>query len=128
MEFDFDKEIKCVCGTIYENNDFSHHIGKCEQFKEVFSDFDSKVSKYIKRYSNPKEQLMIIKFILERYVNILDRKIRGNFVEITKAFKESFMKSLEENNKASENNKDNNNGEKINDYEKQFFISNKKNK
>ena len=126
MEFNLEKEIKCICGTIFEENDFAQHIKKCEQFKEVFTDCDNKISKFIKSYSNPKEQLLIIKFILERYVNILDRKIRGNFVEITNAFKESFIKSLEENNNSSG---DNNNEEaKINGYEKMFFVDNKKKK
>ena len=127
MEFNLEKEIKCVCGTIYENTDFNSHIKKCEQFKEVFTDFDNKISKFIKSYSNPKEQLLIIKFILERYVNILDRKIRGHFVEITNAFKESFIKSLEENKKDNENNSlEGNNNENINYYEKMFFVDNKK--
>ena len=67
MEFNLEKEIKCICGTIFEENDFAQHIKKCEQFKEVFTDFDNKISKFIKSYSNPKEQLLIIKFILERY-------------------------------------------------------------
>ena len=127
MEFNLEKEIKCVCGTIYESTDFNSHIKKCAKFKEVFTDFDSKISKFIKSYSNPKEQLLIIKFILERYVNILDRKIRGHFVEITNAFKESFIKSLEENKKDNENNSlEGNNNENINYYEKMFFVDNKK--
>ena len=117
------KEIKCVCGTIYENNDFNQHIKKCEQFREVFTDFDNQISKLIKSHSNPKENLVIIKFILKKYVDILNRKIRGNFVEITNAFKESFIKSLEDNKKENENNflEDN-----INCYEKKFSIDNNK--
>ena len=127
MEFNLEKEIKCVCGNIYENNDFRHHYKECAQFKEVFNDFDKKISKYIKSHSNPKEQLLLIKFIFERYVNILDRKIRGHFVEITNAFKESFIKSLEENKKDNENNSlEGNNNENINYYEKMFFVDNKK--
>ena len=124
MEFNFEKEIKCVCGIIYENDEFGKHIKKCEKFIETFSDFDSKISKLIKNYSNPKEQLLIIKFILNRYINILDRQIRGNFVEITKAFKDSFMKSIEDN-KKSDNNNDNESN-KISDYEKMFYINDKK--
>ena len=127
MEFNLEKEIKCVCGVILEDNDFSIHIKKCEIFREAFSDFDNQISKLIKSYSKPREQLAIIKFILQKYVNILDKKIRGNFVEITKAFKESFIKSLEENKKDNENNSsdknesDNNN----NIYEKMFSFDNK---
>ena len=121
MEFNLEKEIKCVCGTIYEDNDFSNHIKKCEIFREAFSDFDNQISKLIKSYSHPKEQLVIIKFILQKYVKILDKKIRGNFVEITKAFKDSFIKSFDENRKDNENNIfDNDN--KINVYEKMFSI------
>jgi len=123
MEFNLEKEIKCVCGTIYENNDFNQHIKKCEQFREVFTDFDNQISKLIKSHSNPKENLVIIKFILKKYVDILNRKIRGNFVEITNAFKESFIKSLEDNKKENENNflEDD-----INCYEKKFSIDNNK--
>jgi hypothetical protein len=126
MEFNLEKEIKCVCGVILEDNDFSIHIKKCELFRETFSDFDNQISKLIKSYSKPREQLAIIKFILQKYVNILDKKIRGNFVEITKAFKESFIKSLEENKKDNENNfldKDKNNNNNI--FEKMFSFDNK---
>ena len=124
MEFSLEKEIKCVCGIIFEDNDFSSHIKKCEIFREAFSDFDNQISKLIKSYSHPKEQLVIIKFILQKYVNILDKKIRGNFVEITKAFKDGFIKSLEENKKDNENNVFDNdkNNNKINIYEKMFSI------
>ena len=127
MEFNLAKEIKCVCGVILEDNDFSIHIKKCEIFREAFSDFDNQISKLIKSYSKPKEQLAIIKFILQKYVNILDKKIRGNFVEITKAFKESFIKSLEENKKDNENNSldKNENDNNNNIYEKMFSFNNK---
>ena len=125
MEFNLAKEIKCVCGVILEDNDFSIHIKKCEIFREAFSDFDNQISKLIKSYSKPKEQLAIIKFILQKYVNILDKKIRGNFVEITKAFKESFIKSLEENKKDNENNSLDKNENNNNIYEKMFSFDNK---
>ena len=126
MEFNLEKEIKCVCGVILEDNDFSIHIKKCEIFREAFSDFDNQISKLIKSYSKPREQLAIIKFILQKYVNILDKKIRGNFVEITKAFKESFIKSLEENKKDNENNSlDKNENANNNIYEKMFSFDNK---
>ena len=119
-----------ICGNIYENNDFRHHYKECAEFKEVFNDFDKKISKYIKSHSNPKEQLLLIKFIFERYVNILDRKIRGNFVEITQAFKESFIKSLEKNKKENGNNsiKESDDNEDISYYEKMFFVEDKKEK
>ena len=124
MEFNLEKEIKCVCGIIYDNNDFEQHIKDCDKFKEAFGEFDNKISQLIKDHSNPKKKLLIIKFILNRYIDILDRKIRGNFVEITKAFKESFGKSIENNKKNG--NKDDNEINKISDYDKMFYINDKK--
>ena len=123
MEFNFEKEIKCICGVIFDISDFQKHFTECEKFKECFGDFDDQLSKFIKSYSQPKEQLLIIKFLFKQYIKILDKKIKGNFVEISRAFKESFINSLEE--------KDNNNDEiinrhgindnrKISDYDKNF--------
>ena len=98
MEFNFEKQIKCVCGIIFEISDFKKHFTECQKFKECFSDFDSQLSKFIKSNSKPKEQLLIIKFVFEQYIKILDKKIKGNFVEISKAFKESFINSFQEEN------------------------------
>ena len=123
MEFNFEKEIKCICGVIFDISDFKNHFTECQQFKDCFGDFDDQLSKFIKSYSQPKEQLLIIKFLFKQYIKILDKKIKGNFVEISRAFKESFINSLEE--------KDNNNDEiinrhgindnhKISDYDKNF--------
>ena len=122
MEFNFEKEIKCVCGTIFEIPDFEKHFAKCHKFKESFGDFDDQLSKFLKSYSQPKEQLLIIKFVLKLYLKIIDKKIKGNFVEISKAFKESFDNSLQENSaldKIANNNLLNEN-KNINVYDKQF--------
>ena len=141
MEFNFEKEIKCVCGTIFENNDFNLHIKKCELFRETFTEFDDKISKFIKSHSNPKEQLVIIKFILENTTYELDineeRKTYINedkykivIIEIKNednlsVSKESFIKSLEEKKKENGNNNlENDKSKKINDYEKMFSIDN----
>ena len=121
MEFNFEKEIKCICGTIFELSDFKNHFTECDKFKECFNDFDNQLSKFIQSYSKPKEQLLIIKFILKLYIKMIDKQIRGNYVEISKAFKDSFLNSLQENNaidnKLLNSNKNNNN---INDYDKHF--------
>ena len=98
MEFNFEKEIKCICGAIYETKDFQNHFKECQQFKECFSSFDDKLSKLIKSYSEPKDQLLLIRFLFNQYIKILDKKIKGNYVEISKAFKESFMNSIQEQN------------------------------
>ena len=125
MEFNFEKEIKCICGVIFDISDFTKHFTECEKFKECFGDFDDQLSKFIKSYSQPKEQLLIIKFLFKQYIKILDKKIKGNFVEISRAFKESFINSLEE--KEKDNNNDEiinkhgiNDNRKISDYDKNF--------
>ena len=123
MEFNFEKEIKCVCGTIYEIPDFKRHFTECQKFKECFGDFDEQLSKFIKSYSKPKEQLLIIKYLLGLYIKILDIKIKGYFIEISKAFKESFINSLQEKN-FDEIEKDNiNNNKNISDYDKRFPLN-----
>ncbi len=120
MEFNFEKEIKCVCGTIYEITDFKKHFTKCQKFKECFGEFDDQLSKFIKSYSQPKEQLLLIKFVFQLYIKILDKKIKGHFIEISKAFRESFMNSFNErNNNENDNNKNNN----VSDYDKKFSLN-----
>ena len=111
MEFNFEKEIKCVCGIIFEISDFKKHFTECQKFKECFSGFDEQLSKFIKSNSQPKEQLLIIKFVFGQFIKIIDKKIKGNFVEISKAFKESFINSLQEKN----DNNDVNNEQILND-------------
>ena len=130
MEFNFEKEIKCVCGTIYEISDFKNHFTQCPKFKECFTDFDDQLSKFIKSYSQPKEQLLIIKYVLNLYIKILDKKIQGNFVEISKSFKDSFINSLQE---KSDGDKIKNNlpliddnNKNICDYDKRFSLNNGK--
>ena len=96
MEFNFEKEIKCICGTIYETKDFQNHFKECQQFKECFGSFDDKLSKLIKSYSEPKDQLFLIRFLFNQYIKILDKKIKENYVEISKAFKEIFINYIQE--------------------------------
>ena len=122
MEFNFEKEIICVCGTIYEISEFKKHFTECQKFKECFSDFDDQLSKFIKSNSHPKEQLLLIKFVFELYIKKIDKKIKGYFVEISKAFKESFLNSLQENN-IDELEKNNNKHKNISDYDKRFSLN-----
>ena len=131
MEFNFEKEIKCVCGIIFEISDFKKHFTECQKFKECFSDFDEQLSKFIKSNSQPKEQLLIIKFVFGQFIKIIDKKIKGNFVEISKAFKESFINSLQEkndmnsdiNNEQMLNNKKSKN---ISEYDQKFSLHKEK--
>ena len=94
MEFNFENEIKCICGDIYEIKDFTKHFKDCQKFKDTFNNFDNNISSLIKSFSEPKENLLLIRFIFKEYINILNKQIKGNFVEISKSFKESFMNSI----------------------------------
>ena len=131
MEFNFEKEIKCVCGIIFEISDFKKHFTECQKFKECFSDFDEQLSKFIKSNSQPKEQLLIIKFVFGQFIKIIDKKIKGNFVEISKAFKESFINSLKEKNDMSSdiNNEqmlNNKKSKNISEYDQKFSLHKEK--
>ena len=131
MEFNFEKEIKCVCGIIFEISDFKKHFTECQKFKECFSDFDEQLSKFIKSNSQPKEQLLIIKFVFGQFIKIIDKKIKGNFVEISKAFKESFINSLKEKNDMSSdiNNEqmlNNKKSKNVSEYDQKFSLHKEK--
>ena len=94
MEFNFENEIKCVCGEIFIIKDFKKHFKDCQKFKNEFHDFDNNISNLIKSYSQPKGNLLLIRFIFKEYINILNKQIKGNFVEISRSFRDSFMNSL----------------------------------
>ena len=98
--FNLEKEIKCACGNIFEENDFSQHFKHCKDFKKDFKTFDQNFSNLLKNNSEPKEKLLIIRFLLKQYVSVLGKKIKAHFIEINQAL--------------SNNNKfDNNNQQKI---------------
>jgi hypothetical protein len=98
--FNLEKEIKCACGNIFEENDFSQHFKHCKDFKKDFKNFDQNFSNLLKNNSEPKEKLLIIRFLLKQYVSVLGKKIKAHFIEINQA--------LSNNNKI-----DNNNQQKI---------------
>ena len=97
MEYNFENHIKCICGKIYEISEFKTHFKLCKPFKECYASFDDKLSNLIKKHSKPKEQLLLIRFLFGQYVKILDKKINGNYVEISKAFNEDNFNSSENN-------------------------------
>jgi len=132
MEFNFEKEIICLCGNIYEINDFQEHYKNCNEFKDGFESFDNTLSKLIKNCSEPKEQLLLIRSVFLQYIKRLDRKIKGNYVEISSSFKKIFSKAVNEgnnnqndedklNHKQKNENQDDN---RINGYEQKFSFDN----
>ncbi len=98
MEIDFEKKIKCICGAIYETKDFENHLKECKEFKECFNSFNDTMSKLIKTYFNPKEHLLLMKFLFNQYVKKVDTKIEQNHIEISKCFHENLINVLQEQN------------------------------
>jgi len=71
-----DNHIKCKCNVILSEEEFIKHFGKCEDFRKNFKNFDASFGELLKQYSEPKENLLIIRVLLKQYVLLLDRKIR----------------------------------------------------
>ena len=69
------RRIKCECQQDFLAEDFSNHFGSCEEFKKVFNEFDSRISFLLKKYSMPKERLLIVHFLLKKYLGIIEEKI-----------------------------------------------------
>ena len=74
-----EKKIKCKCGELFGKIDFKKHFKNCASLKSKFKDFDFKMLQLIKAYLNSKEDLVIIKFFLQRYIIILNSKINSLF-------------------------------------------------
>ena len=64
-------------GQIFTNNEFSKHFGGCQQFKAEFEEFDSKCGALLKAYSEPKEKLLIVRFLLKHHYVVIDKKLKN---------------------------------------------------
>ena len=70
---------KCICKNKFKESEFKSHFTKCIQFKEYFGDFDYKLSELIKIYSEPKDNLFLINYLLKLYVFVVEKKIKESF-------------------------------------------------
>ena len=70
------KKITCVCGQKFVEEEFQSHFNSCHPFKSQFKEFDSKFGELLKSYSEPKERLLIVKFLLKQYINVIDKKLK----------------------------------------------------
>lgn len=68
--------IKCKCSTVLLEEDFVKHFTKCDEFKKTFKIFDAQFGELLKQYSDPKENLLIIRCLLKQYINVLDVKVK----------------------------------------------------
>ena len=71
--------LKCICGQIYNEDQFSKHFRECRKFKDEFKEFDSKFGELLKTYSEPIERLIIVRYLLKQYIQVIERKITSRF-------------------------------------------------
>ena len=55
------RKLSCSCGQQFTEEEFIRHYGGCQPFKQQFKEFDSKFGELLKSYSEPKENLLIVK-------------------------------------------------------------------
>ena len=68
--------IECICGKIFEIKIFKNHFRKCKEFIHKFKKFDYYMIIFIKEYLKDKKYIILLKFLLRRYIKLLDIKIK----------------------------------------------------
>ena len=76
-DINLEKQIRCKCGKTMINEEFGMHYKKCNDFKKEFKKFDESFSSLLKTYSEPKENLLILMFLLKQYIIVLTKKIKA---------------------------------------------------
>lgn len=70
-------KIKCKCNETFEEKDFLGHFGSCSGFKVYFKQFDIQFGDILKKYTeDDKENLFILRILLQQYTRILEKKIK----------------------------------------------------
>ena len=77
-------KLKCMCGESFLPNDFTKHFGGCQQFKAEFKEFDSKFGELLKAYSEPKEKLLIVRYLLKLYIAVIEKKLKKYYDNVNK--------------------------------------------
>jgi len=78
------RKLECVCKQQFTEEEFARHYISCMLFKQQFKEFDSKFGELLKAYSEPKERLLIVKFLLKQYINVIDKKLNKYFASLVK--------------------------------------------
>ena len=73
------RKITCVCRQQFTVIEYTEHYTRCELFQKKFKEFDLRIGELLKTYSKPKENLLIIKFLLGQYINVIDKKIKDSY-------------------------------------------------
>ncbi len=76
--------IKCKCLTLFSEEDFVKHFSACKDFRGSFKTFDQQFGELLKQYSEPKENLLIIRVLLKQYIGVVETKIRKKYILLIK--------------------------------------------
>ena len=71
-----DEIINCVCGKEFKEKDFKNHFKKCNSFTLKYENFDFTLSMLLKLNFNTREDLKCIKFLLKRFVKLIDFNLK----------------------------------------------------
>jgi hypothetical protein len=71
-----DYNVKCKCGIFFSEEQFNKHFPSCQEFRKVFKNFDMQFGELLKQFSEPKDNLLIMKVLLKQYLAVLENKIR----------------------------------------------------
>ena len=74
-----EEDIKCECGKLYQEKDFKIHFKKCKKLLSKYEEFDYNITNLLKKYIISKESLHIVKFLLKRFIKIIDYKLKKIF-------------------------------------------------
>jgi len=69
-------EIRCKCNKSFVENEFAAHFARCLAFKNYFKEFDIEFGNILKKYSEEKTNLFILRILLKQYVVVLEKKIK----------------------------------------------------
>ena len=68
--------IKCICGNEFEEKKFKKHFRNCNSFLNKFYKFDYKISRLLDEYIVKKEYLLLVRFLVKRYIKRIDEIIK----------------------------------------------------
>ena len=68
-------KIKCICGNEFEEKFFKKHYRKCTLFINKFNKFDYKISILLEEYLFEIKNIFIIRYLMKRYLKLIDKRI-----------------------------------------------------
>ena len=77
------EKINCLCGKIFNKHKFKNHYKKCSLFIQRFKELDMKISFLLDKYLYNKENIFLVRYMFERYIELIDRKINLKEKEIS---------------------------------------------